>query len=112
MLQNVAIFHPGWACGFAGAAAETSIQVVDYAHIQCKLAFLHRSHKINAPAGRICFISGEAEGRAGIQTEAAADAFESFVVLSGSRFRHLSSKPSDESARTKQARWIKRLFDA
>src|SRR6266576_169512 len=73
VLDEFSIFDPGGAGGFAGAAVETFVDVVDEGIRDGLLVQFDMNHLMDAAARRIGFEVPQAIGGAGIEAEAAMD---------------------------------------
>src|ERR671910_384752 len=71
-LQALAVTHSRWTDGFAAAATEAAVQVLEQCRVvSADLSPLERSHKDYAAARAVPLVSGSEIGWASRQTEAA-----------------------------------------
>jgi len=82
VFHEFAVLDPGGAGGFAGAAVETFVNVIDERIGDGKVAQLDVDHLVDAAARGIGFEIPEAVGGAGVETKTAVDA-ASVVLVDG-----------------------------
>src|SRR5580692_8040360 len=83
VLDELAVLDAGGAGGFAGAAVETFVDVIDEGVGDGLLFRLDVDHLVDAAAGGIGFEIPEAVGGTGVEAEAAMDA-AGIVLVDGS----------------------------
>ena len=69
--HELSVLDAGGACGFAGAAVEAFIDVVDEAGGDGLFAVFHVNHLLDAPAGRVGFQIPQPISGTGVEAEAA-----------------------------------------
>ena len=84
VFHEFAVLDPGGAGGFAGAAVETFVNVIDERIGDGKVAQLDVDHLVDSAARGIGFEIPEAVGGAGVETKTAVDA-SSVVLVDGCR---------------------------
>jgi hypothetical protein len=84
VFHELAVLDAGRAGGFAGAAVETFVNVIDERIGDGKIAQLDVDHLVDAAARGIRFEIPEAVGGASVETKTAVDA-ASVVFVKGSR---------------------------
>ena len=79
--QQFAVFDAARAGGLTSSAPKAQVEMPHRGVAQRQAAFLDRAHQINAPAGRIIFVSGlQISGTRG-QAESAMDAGQGFGLV-------------------------------
>ena len=100
--HQLSVVHRGGAGGFAGAAVEAPVNVLDESVRNGKLTLLDQKHLANAAARRIGFQLPQTIGRAVIQAQAAVNAARKILVGGNSagdrRLRGQGSEASHEAA--------------
>src|SRR6185503_4454772 len=74
VLDERAVPDAGWAHGLTRAAGEAAIEVQQERVRRCEAAERELLHEVDAPARRLRLEAGEHVRRAGLETDAAADA--------------------------------------
>jgi hypothetical protein len=85
--QELSVMDAAGTSRFAGATTETKIDVTNGSIGEGHGVTLESAHQVNAPPGRIIFISGLEVGRAGRETKTAMNTGQGFLVIQKCRCR-------------------------
>jgi hypothetical protein len=86
-LQQLAILNPGRTGGFAGAAPQTTIDMIlKRLGLDRQPPFLNRAHKIDTAAWAVILVPGGDVSRAGFQTQPAMYASKNLFLFRGEGF--------------------------